>query len=261
MRFGSSTMFLCEKPVTVALDVIARAGFAGAEIWMEHVWLSAESPASIRRRARSLGLALSVHAASYDLNIASANPGIRRESIRQMEESIQLAADLAAEAVAMHPGRLSHGRDNADRVWEPLLETVTALDELAARLGVRLGIETMEKRKREYFVYPDDLARLFPQSWEVTGLTVDLAHATTVMNPLAFLDAVSALPVVHAHCSDHSTGITHVPLGWGTLDVPTVLRALGRFYDGLVMIEGYVPGQGEQIIPANADYLRRHGFM
>jgi len=52
-----------------------------------------------------------------------------------------------------------------------------------------------------------------------------------------------------------------LPLGRGTLDLPAVLAALDQKYDGVVILEGYVPGQGERIVPANAEYLRARGLM
>ncbi len=261
MRFGSSTMFLREKPVTAALDLIARSGFVAAEVWIEHLWRSEETPELIKQRARDLGLTLTVHATSYDVNICSTNPGIRRESMRQMEESLEIAVRLGAQVVAMHPGFLSSSRASLETAWEFLLEAVAALDANAARAGLRLGVEAMERRAKEFFVLPSDLRRLFQRAWCSTGLTIDLAHAQTVMNPRDYLAQIPAAKIIHAHCSDNALKQTHLPLGRGALDLPAALTALGKNYDGIVIIEGYVPGQGESIVPANAEYLRTIGMM
>jgi len=261
MQFGCSTMFLRERTVAVALDAIAGAGFAAAEIWVEHLVSSGERAPAIRRQAQQLGLVITLHAPSYDVNVSSINPGIRKESIRQMQRSLKLAAALGATVVVMHPGSLSHGRDSLERVWTPFVDTVAQLDEQAAALGVRLGVEGMERRKGEYLVEPADLARLFATPRQATGMTIDLAHAATVMPPLDYIASVSRLPIVHAHCSDHSNERTHLPLGHGTLDVPALIRALGRRYDGIVSLEGYVPGKGDEVIAGNARYLQQHGFM
>ena len=261
MRFGSSTMFLREKPVTAALDLIARSGFAAAEVWVEHLWRSGETPAAIREHARGLGLTLTVHATSYDVNVCSTNPGIRRESLRQMEESLDIAARVGARVVAMHPGHLSSTRASLEGAWENLMGALALLDARAMELGVRLGIEAMEKNPKEFFVQQEDFRRLFIRDWQAIGLTVDLAHAQTVMNPLDYLAQVPAEKIVHAHCSDNAPQQTHLPLGRGTLDLPAVLAALDQKYDGVVILEGYVPGQGERIVPANAEYLRARGLM
>lgn len=81
------------------------------------------------------------------------------------------------------------------------------------------------------------------------------------MNPLDYLAQVPAEKIVHAHCSDNAPQQTHLPLGRGTLDLPAVLAALDQKYDGVVILEGYVQGQGERIVPANAEYLRARGLM
>lgn len=261
MRFGSSTMFLREKPVTAALELIARSGFVAAEVWIEHLWRSDETPEVIKQRARDLDLMLTVHATSYDINICSTNPGIRRESLRQMEESLEIAARLDARVVALHPGFLSSSRASLETAWAALLDTVATLDAKAARYGLRLGVEAMEKRSKEFFVLPSDLQRLFQRAWQVTGLTIDLAHAQTVMEPRDYLAQIPAERIVHAHCSDNSPRQTHLPLGRGSFDLSTVLGALGEKYNGIVILEGYVPGQGEKIIPANAEYLRARGWI
>ncbi|MCI0477455.1 MAG: sugar phosphate isomerase/epimerase [Anaerolineales bacterium] len=261
MQFGSSTMFLRDKPVTVALELIARSGFVAAEVWIEHLWRSDETPETIKQRARDLGLTLTVHATSYDINICSTNPGIRRESLRQMEESLEIAACLDARVVAMHPGFLSSSRASLETAWAALLETVAALDAKAARYGLRLGVEAMEKRSKEFFVLPPDLLRLFQRAYQATGLTIDLAHAQTVMEPRDYLAQIPAERIVHAHCSDNAPRQTHLPLGRGSFDLSAALDALGEKYDGIVILEGYVPGQGEKIVPANAEYLRARAWI
>ncbi len=261
MRFGSSTMFLREQPVTAALDLIAHTGFAAAEVWIEHIWHSGETIEEIRQRAEALGLVLSVHAATYDINICSSNSGIQRESRRQVVESLQIAAQLGAHIVTVHPGRYSSSRDADGAYWDTLVEAVAQFDETAAYYGLRLGIEGMENRPREFFVRPNDFQRLFDHPWKTIGLTIDIAHAQTVMNPLEYLDRISAPQIAHVHCSDNSQEHTHLPLGSGTLDLPNALAALRRKYDGWVSLEGYVPGQGEKIVRENAAYLHSLGLM
>jgi len=254
MKFGSSTMFLREKPVARALEAIARAGFAAAEVWLEHLWQSNESAETILRHARALGLILTLHAPNRDVNICSMNPGIRRESVRQMEESLVMAARLEAPVVVMHPGFLSSTRDSLQHAWESLFEVVAVLDANAASYGLRVGIEAMEKQSKAFFVTPTDLQRFCGLTLRATGLTIDLAHAQTVMEPRDFLAQTPADRIFHAHCSDSSPQQTHLPLGSGVLDLPAALSALGKRFDGIVILEGYVTGQGEQIVPANANY-------
>jgi sugar phosphate isomerase/epimerase len=252
---------LKEQSVTDALEAIARLGYQSAEIWMEHYWSARQRPRTIARVARTLGLGLTLHAASHDVNIISANAGIRRESRQQMKAGIDLAAALEASIVVVHPGSLSSSRGDTGHAWHRLEETVGLLDGWAAERNVWIGLENMERKSGEIFMTPPDIARIFSRTWKRTRLTLDLAHTQTHMDPLAFLKQVRPEWIGHVHLSDNSPSKTHLPFGRGELPVPEVLRALAGVYDGIVSLEGYVPGEGEAVLAHNMAYLREHGLF
>jgi sugar phosphate isomerase/epimerase len=260
MQFGASTYFLQERSVTEALDVIARLGYATAEIWMEHYWSSGERPRTIGRRARALGLGLTVHAASHDVNILSSNPGICRVSKQQIRSSMKLAREIGATVVVVHPGMLSASRGDSTAAWEKLLETTSMLDDWAQEEDLMVGLENMEKRRKEIFALPQDLGRLFNHSWQKVRLTLDLAHMQTHMDALTYLRQIQPQWICHIHLSDNDPTTTHLPLGHGQLPISDLLNDLRTHYDGIISLEGYVPGEGERILTENMAYLRRLGF-
>lgn len=261
MRFGASTYFLRERCITEALDIIAHAGYDSAEIWMEHYWSGGQRAATIARHARTLGLFLTVHAVSYDVNITSTNVAIRRESIRQVRSSLRLAAAVGASVVVVHPGSLSSSKGDRTEAWQILEETMVLLDAWAGEEGVEVGLENMEKRAKEIFIVPEDLVRLFGHPWKHIRLTLDLAHTATVMDPLSYLNQIRAEWICHVHLSDNGPSATHLPLGRGQLPVAEILKALRCIYDGIVSIEGYTSGEGEKLLTHNMAYLRHHGFV
>lgn len=258
---GAATMFLRELPVSRALEHIADAGYAAAEVWIEHLLDSGEQPGALARQARGLGLALTVHAASYDLNPISRNAGIARESRRQIEQSLAVTAELEAQVVVVHPGRRSSSREPDREVWGRLLDWVAELDATATRLGVRVGLELMENRPREIFMLPADAARLMETSWQQIGLTVDVAHLKTHGDPARLLRQLNPAWIAHVHLSDNTPTQTHVPLGRGELDLRAALAAVREVYQGIVSLEGYVPGQGDAVLAQNMACLRRLGFV
>ena len=260
MQFGTSTMFFRERAVMEALEAIARAGYATAEVWIEHLWWSGETPSEIARQARSLDLGLTVQAASYDLNITSSNPGIRQESLRQINLSIAMAAEMEARVVVVHPGRLSSSRDRVEDFWGPLLDCTRQIDEWATQHGVPVGLELMERRPKQFFITPEDGARLMAHPWTNLKLTVDIAHLRTFGDPVALIERIDPAWIAHVHLSDSLPHQTHVPLGQGDMDLAGALSALAARYDGLVSLEGYVPGRGEEVVAANLAYLRRLGY-
>jgi sugar phosphate isomerase/epimerase len=261
MRFGASTLFLGERSITEALEAIARLGYASAELWMDHFRSAGQRPATIARHSRTLGLNLTLHAASYDLNIISTNPGIRRESRRQVRSSFELAAVLGASLVVVHPGALSSSKGDRTAAWQSLEETVSLFDAWAEKDGVRVGIENMEKRNKEIFVSPEDVARLFEHPRRSIRLTLDLAHMATVMDPSSYLREIKADWIGHVHLSDNSPAATHLPLGRGQLRVVELVEALSHVYDGIISLEGFNPGEGEALLAHNMAYLRQHGLV
>ena len=260
MQFGTSTMFFREQSVSEALEAIAQAGYATAEVWIEHVWWSGETPSEIARQARLLGLGLTVHAASYDLNITSSNRGIRQESLWQINLSITMAAEMEAQVVVVHPGRFSSARDRAEDFWGPLLDATRQIDQWATQHGVPVGLELMEHRPMQFFITPEDGARLMAYPWTNLRLTVDIAHLSTFGDPVALLERIEPAWIAHVHLSDSRPHQTHVPLGQGNIDLAGALSTLAERYDGLVSLEGSVPGRGKEVTAANLAYLRRLGY-
>jgi len=260
-RFGCSTWFFQEYSVAEALRNIKHAGFSAAEIWMEHLWKSSETPREVGGVAEGLQISVSLHAASYDVNIASSNPGIRRESLRQIEESLRTAGEVGAGLVVVHAGRLSSSKGDMEEYWRLLTEAFDNVQSMAAGSGTKVAIEVMENRPQERFVRPEDVHRMMKGKRPNLGLTVDLAHIQTVMDHDQYFSNIQSEWIFHAHLSDSSPQATHVPLGRGSLDIDGALRALQSRYHGVVIVEGYVPGTGLQTIKANRDYLREHGWM
>lgn len=261
MRFGLSTRILWERSVVEALEIIARCGYTAAEVWTEHLWRTGEKAKRVGKRGQELGLELSLHAPFYDLNITSINPGIRELSLRQALQSLELAGRLGARVVVLHPGRMSSGKDRREEFWPRLEEAMAAIEEKAAEQGVSVGVENMEQRRLEFFVRPADLRRLFSLNWSRVGLTLDLAHAATVSSPGRYIAEIEGGWIVHTHLSDSRAGRVHLPLGKGDLDVKAILAALQQKYHGLVIIEGYVPGRGEEVAAHDIEFLRNLGFM
>lgn len=262
MIVGAASMFFRELSVVESVRRIASLGYGSVEVWMEHLAESGSSAKAVRAAAREEGVLLTVHAFSYDLNIAGANDGIRRESLSQIRTSIETARELDARVVVIHPGRLSSSKEEPTRYWGALTEAVQAILEWAAESGPSVTLEAMESREREVFTDPSALRRLFDDpAASGLGLTLDIAHMYTIMNPEAFLDGVAPRRIKHVHLSDGKPGRTHVPLGNGSIDLPRVMAKLRSIYDGIVSVEAYVPEKGSETLTANRNYLKRLGLM
>lgn len=242
-RFAPATRLVWKPGVLGSLEIIARHGFQASEVWSQHLWESDTSPEKVAQRARELGLRLSLHAPSYDLNPLSSNPEVRAISRRQVLESLETAATINAQMVVVHPGALSSTTDNPEEYWARLEEYAVALNDRARALGLHVGIEGMEKKRLQFVTDLDALDRLAgileQNNLEHTGITLDVAHAATIGDPLEFIQRVPHM--VHAHLSDSSPSKTHALMGEGNLNLKSIIPALlERLQDapGLIAIEG-----------------------
>jgi sugar phosphate isomerase/epimerase len=260
--FAPATRLLWHAGVIGALEGAASAGFQASEVWSQHITDTQVNPQSVLKRARDLGLALSLHAPNYDLNPLSSNPEIRSVSRKQVMNAIELAATLQAKVVVVHPGALSSTTDDVEDYWRRLEDYAVQLDAKAASLGLRIAIEAMEKKKLQFVTTISSLQRLAGLLETVqanhVGLALDVAHAGTMGDPMEFLAQVPR--VIHAHLSDTSDEKTHALLGEGRLDLPTILPALLQKLEGqpgLIAIEGRLSSDEPRAVRVAAAYLER----
>lgn len=58
-------------PVEAAILIARQYGFSGMEVWAEQVWLHRSHAKEIRDAAKRTNIKLTLHAASWDLNLCS----------------------------------------------------------------------------------------------------------------------------------------------------------------------------------------------
>ncbi len=261
-KFAPATRLLWRAGVLGALEAIAEAGFLAAEVWASHIVDSRVSPRLLKTQAEQLGLKLSLHAPSYDLNPLSSNAEIRSLSRRLVLDSLETAARLEAKTVVVHPGALSSSTDDPEDYWHRLEEYVVQLDAKATHLGLTVAIEGMEKKKLQFITGMPSLERLGQLLESVgarhVGICLDIAHAGTIGDPEEFLARVPQ--IVHGHLSDTSEEKTHALLGEGRLDLGAIIpKLLQKLEDtnGLIAIEGRLASDEPRAIAVAAEFLRQ----
>ena len=259
--FGISTTVLREHPVSSALEKIALAGFASAELWPWHLEKWTEPLYKLRTQIEKLELKLTIHAFTGEYNPLALDVYDSRQARRRVAAQFQLAGDLDAELIVVHPGQRDGEADATESAWDRLLEWVQELDGLAALYGINVGIELMERKPFEFFMLPSDAKRLMAGAYQNLGLTVDLAHLNTHGNPIDLLEQINPDWISHVHLSDNTPQRVHLPLGTGKMDIGGLLHALTDRYSGLVSIEGSVPERGIQLLEQNFTYLEKLGYV
>ncbi len=120
-RLGFGQGALWNLSIEYAISKLSKFGYQVFELWMDHPSMfpyleKKRDPSEILSLMRRNGIICTVHAPCHDMNIAGLNPWIRRMSNSLLLKSLDLAADLEAELVVMHPGRRTSPRV-PDRIY------------------------------------------------------------------------------------------------------------------------------------------------
>ncbi len=237
MRIGVSSRLFGGYSLSEGVRLAQEQGYAGVELWYEDL-LPVDD--SVRSELANVAVEYYVHAASRDVNFLSVNPRIARVSLEELLRSLELAAELSANAVVVHPGHMSSSKDAPAIYWERLVCALKSLVARATELNVRLVVENMEVRSKEIVVYPADVVALL-RSFDEQELSIclDLAHANTTGSVEGFLEPKLWNRVSHIHLSNSADGRTHLPLAQGHAVVTSTLWHTLRTFSGPVVVEGY----------------------
>lgn len=241
-KTATSTDVIRHLPFKDALQFIRDTGFEGVEIWMGHVHQSGLDASEVKDLLDTHGLDYQVHADVRDVNLTSINPGIREESIRQTKETIEFCRDIGAGLLTLHPGRMSPSKDVPEDLWPVQIGTFREIAAHAEKSGVKIGIENMEKRSKEFINAAADVNRLIKAvDSPYIGLTLDLAHCHSVEDVPEYLDKID-VPVFNVHISQASIKKMHLPFSStapGLINFEPVLRKLSSMYTGMIVNESY----------------------
>ena len=140
MKIGASTLAGIEFDLEKSLEFIESLGLDYAELVHQY-------PAERidKDLLESYNLKYSIHAPFMDVNIASPQDQSRLNSIKQIESSIDLANEVDAEAVVVHPGTSSFlaSKYFKKEVYEFSNRSIKEIGDYANDLGVMATIENM----------------------------------------------------------------------------------------------------------------------
>lgn len=217
-------------PVMDSVKIAVQSGYDGIEIQTDYLPEERSKYDEIFTYAAECGLDVSLHAPCGDINIAALNRGIRKESILQVKQAIDLAEEYQLRVVTFHPGRLSSDRENVEEKWKVLQQAVEEIAAYAGERQVFVGIENMESRKKELVISISDLNRFqeIAKNNRYFGVTLDFSHFATngIVDPE--IEALQ-LPINNVHISQCSEGKPHLPLeSGGQVKVRQILKGLKK---------------------------------
>lgn len=208
MKLGFSTLALFMKSDDEIIETAKKYGF-------DMIELLAEDPFFDRDNSlfKDCGLDIRMHAATVDINIASLNRGIRRESIQQMINCGRCAEKIGARTITIHPGKI--GRIDSRIRKYALEKSIEAIGEIIDNTCVEVSVENMPNRNSFLANTVDELEDI--QTATGCYLTIDVGHANTCDNLEGMLE-LKNISYSHIHDNDGQKD-QHITLGDGTLDI------------------------------------------
>jgi len=217
---------------------IGESGYLGWEIVADGAYRldNPDNVSRIDQIIRSTNLGITVHAPYSDLNIATLNYPIWRESIRQICSCIGMASKWT-DRVTFHPGYLSPvGKMMPEASWKQQKDALAEIGKTAIEHSVLACLENMIGIREFLCRMPEELLGMV-EGIEGIGITVDIGHANTVGKVREFLPCLRQASHLHVH-DNQGISDEHLALGAGTIDWDLVGARIAEDYAGVMVVEG-----------------------
>ncbi len=230
MRYGA--MNFPVKPVVDELEKIAAMGFDYLELTMDppqaHYKTIRQQKNSILKALNSHSMSLICHLPTF-VSTADLTDSIREASLLEMFKSMEVAADLSAQKVVLHPGYIGGlGLYVKETALALANESLVSIIGRAQALGLRVCLENMFPKCQAFFE-PDDFEDILQQFPHLT-LTLDTGHANIGdQGGRRTLDFIKKFGprIGHLHISDNlGERDDHIPVGSGAIDFSKIIHAL-----------------------------------
>jgi len=240
MQFGA--MNFPVLPVLEEIEAIGRLGFDYVELAMDppmaHYRVIAANKNDIVNALGNNGLDLVCHMPTF-VSTADLTESIRRASVTEMHRSLELAIELGASKVVLHPsvvsGLGSFVMDTVRGYAYEFLQEITA-----AAGGMEICLENMFPRYMSG-VEPHDFEEIF-REFPSLKLTLDTGHANIDDKSgkrLLHLAENFGERIGHLHISDNrGRRDDNFSVGKGSIDFDELIRQLQQIgYDSTVTFE------------------------
>ena len=235
MKLGFSTLALFMSSLEQCLKTASKDEFQLMEIlcegpyWPRNV-LSLDK--KVFEPFSSYDIDVFLHSPTIDLNPGSLNPGIREETLKQLEETIDFAVKINAKAITTHPG-LIHRFEERVRTYgiNHAIETLRDANDYAMGMGIKFSVENMPN-KYAYFCNTAEEHQFFINECG-SYATVDTGHANTSKDVKAFFKINK---IAYYHLNDNNgKKDQHLTLGEGNFD----LNLLSGVDNGIIELNNY----------------------
>lgn len=269
-KIAMSSYAMDESPCVEALKVAAENGFDAFEInicfptvdldnWS---WNEIEA---LKEISRDAGIEICVHAVCYELNMAAFLKGIREESVRYINKSIDFCHELGGQVITVHPGKFTYDvlpgasadTDPLMKIqWDHNIESLKRINAYAESKGITLCLENLGwSEVAQSF---EDMLKIRNEVGASLQFTLDIGHAR--LNSEGGVEEgfrVLGDNIHHIHFTDnYGKEDDHLPIGDGNTDYLSFFHLIKNF-PHIVTLEVFAPGPDPAPILRSLAYFRK----
>jgi len=220
---------------------------------------------ALKKISQDTGIEISVHAAFYELNMAAFLKGIREESIRYINKSIDYCHALGGQVITVHPGEFTYDMQPGVSVdsdplmkiqWDHNIESLKRINAYAESKSITLCIENLGWN--EVAQSFEDLLKIRNEVGDTLQFTLDIGHAR-INSEAGVKEGFQVLGdnIHHIHFTDnYGKEDDHLPIGEGNTDYSSFFHLIMNF-PHIVTLEVVAPGPDPGPILKSLAYFRK----
>jgi sugar phosphate isomerase/epimerase len=223
------------EPIETTIARLARSGYDGIEISGEPAVYDADR---VRELLDEHGVACwgSVTVMTGGRDLVHEDHYVRLASVQYVKDCLSFAASLGGRIVTVVPSTVGKVAPMAspEQEWEWAVQGLRECQEHAERVGVRMGLEPLNRFETYFLNRADQAVALAEEVGGDCGVTLDIFH----MN-IEEADWAQAIRDTGDHLVDfHVADNNRMPPGQGAIDWEQLVRELaGVGYDGYLTVE------------------------
>ena len=248
MNISVSTLALAPKPLDNILACLEDRGLKYCEVINEYPYNSIANDV-----IDSYDIKITIHSPLSDINIASYNDTIRRSSVSQIKNSIDIASSIEPCLVVVHPGQIPIlGKKFGEKILINSKESLVECSKYAEDKGVMLCVENMPNIDG---LLGKDINELHKVVEDIGAyLTLDVGHANNMGFKIS--EMLQSPLIKHIHLSDNDGSFdNHNAIGSVDIDFKSLFNELNKInYNGVLVVEVKDP----QAVTESLDYLKNN---
>ena len=144
-------------------------------MWAQHWFERGYSIEEYQRLSALYPVKTVVHSCSWDLNPSSLNESIRKASVGEIEKSIDLAVELNADEVTVHPGHATVA-GNMEEYYPRMHQSLQEILGYAKQKNIDISLEIMEEIPKEYATSVGAMKKITQEMEDEFCYTLDISH-------------------------------------------------------------------------------------